>query len=128
VALIRLAAVLAQPVGGYLIASSIMLLNSLQFSKRERIEIITEILKDVGGGVTAKTRLMYKSNLDTRALKKYLDFMTEMDLLRAERDHFGHSSYHLTEKGKRLLIRYSELEAMLARPPATLVVSDPPQF
>jgi len=85
-------------------------------SKRERTEIISAILTAAGEGVNAKTRLMYKTNLDTRALKKYLNFLTERGFLKDQTDSEGRTSYHLTEHGRRFLERYRELDGMLSTP------------
>ena len=104
--------------GGHLfLASCLIFLASSVTSKRERSEIIYAILTAAGDGVNGKTRLMYKTNLDTRALKRYLAFLTEKGFLRLDGHDEGHSSYHLTETGRRFLERYRELDGMLSSAP-----------
>ena len=68
----------------------------------------------MGDGETAKTHLMYRSNLDYKELKKYMALMTEKGLLSSRMDDGHHDSYHLTEKGKGFLQLYKELEQFLA--------------
>jgi predicted transcriptional regulator len=80
--------------------------------KRESVDIISEILSFVADGVTAKTHLMQRSNLDSRAMKSYMAVMTEKGLLSSERNG-SHESYHLTEKGKDFLQTYNTLEGYL---------------
>lgn len=113
--LMPLAALFAER-GSHLFLAYCLLLGTAIVPKRERTEIISAILAAAGEGVTAKTRLMYKTNLDTRALKKYLNFLTEKGFLRDDGDDDGHSSYHLTEEGRRFLERYRELDGMLSKP------------
>jgi predicted transcriptional regulator len=79
--------------------------------KREKVDIISAILSIVAEGETCKTHLMYKSNLDSRALKKYIILMVEKGFLSTKKD--DHESYHLTEKGRDFLQRYNGLEMLL---------------
>jgi predicted transcriptional regulator len=104
--------------GPHLILAYCLFLGTAIVPKRERTEIISAILAAAGDGVTAKTRLMYKTNLDTRAIKKYLGLLTEKGFLRDEGNDDGHSSYHLTEEGRRFLERSRELDGMLLSKPS----------
>jgi predicted transcriptional regulator len=83
-----------------------------QTLRRERVEIIQAILNSLAEGTNTKTRLMYKSNLDSRALKKYLAFMSEKGLLTEEKG--SHVSYSLTEKGKDFLQRCKDMEGVIS--------------
>ena len=84
--------------------------------KRGRGQIISTILTAAADGETTKTRLMYKSNLDSRELKRYIALLTESKLLLLKKDDGNHESYYLTDKGKDFLQRYNDLEKFLARP------------
>lgn len=119
---------LVNPGGRQLITSCLLFLGTRLVSKRGRNEIISTILAAVGKGVTAKTRLMYRSNLDTRTFKKHMDFLTEKGFLRDDGDHEGHCSYHLTEMGRRFLERDRELEGMLSSTSTGSTALDQPQF
>lgn len=124
----RLAAVLGEPGGRQLVTACLLFLGTSLFSKRERSEIISAILTAVGEGVTAKTRLMFKTNLDTRALRKYLDFLTERGFLREDEGRGGRYSYSLTETGRRFLERYREVDGMLSNPSGAPRVPDQAPF
>ena len=96
--------------------AAVILLASTRPAKRESLGIISAILDITADGETAKTHLMYKSNLDHKQLKRYLSLMTESGLLMLKRDGNNHDSCHLTEKGREFLQRYQDLEKLLARP------------
>jgi len=66
----------------------------------------------VADGVTAKTRLMQRSNLDSRAMKSYMAVIAEKGLLSSEKNG-SHESYHLTGKGKDFLQTYNTLQGYL---------------
>jgi len=85
---------------------------TLDTQKRESVDIISEILSTVADGVTAKTRLMQRSNLDSRAMKSYMAVMAEKGLLLSEKNG-SHESYHLTGKGKDFLQTYNTLQGYL---------------
>jgi len=84
--------------------------------KRGRGQIISTILTAAAEGESTKTRLMYRSNLDSRELKKYMTLLTESGLLLLEKHDNLHESYYLTDKGRDFLQRYNELEKFLSRP------------
>lgn len=94
-----------------------------QVRKRESIDIISEILSFVVDGVTAKTHLQQRSNLDSREMKHYVDIITQKGFLSSERDGHGHESYHLTERGRDFLHAYKTLEGFLNQ--GSNIVSDP---
>ena len=58
---------------------------------------------------------MYKSNLDSRELKRYIALLTNNGLLLLRRDTENRESYYLTDKGRDFLQRYNELEKFLTR-------------
>jgi predicted transcriptional regulator len=82
------------------------------FPKRESVDIISEILNIVADGVTAKTHLMQRSNLDSRAMKSYMAVMAKKGLLSSEKKG-SHESYRLTDKGKEFMQTYNTLQGYL---------------
>jgi predicted transcriptional regulator len=81
-------------------------------SKRNELEIITEILELVNDGYTAKSALMKNANLSFAILKKYADYLISKGYL--EESEYG---YKITPKGLRLLEKLKqvrELEVRLA--------------
>ena len=90
-------------------------LLSVRLPKRGRGQIISTILAAASEGESSKTRLMYKSNLDSRELKRYIALLTNNGLLLLRRDTRNRESYYLTDKGRDFLQRYNELEKFLTR-------------
>ena len=76
---------------------------------RSRAEIISMILDSVSSGAT-KTRIMYKAYLSYTQLKEYISYMEANELLHYEE---GMQVYRITEKGRRLLHLYEEIENMV---------------
>ena len=91
-------------------------LLSLPLPKRGRGKIISAILAAASEGESSKTRLMYKSNLDSRELKRYIALLTDSGLLFMRKDQGSRESYFLTDKGRDFLQRYNELEKFLTGP------------
>jgi predicted transcriptional regulator len=77
---------------------------------RNRIEIISQILEIANGGVTSKTKIMYKANLSYAQLKDYLLTLSDKDLLSYDIDTH---TFRTTEKGLRFLKAYSHLDNMI---------------
>ena len=76
--------------------------------RRERFEIIYNILLALIDGPTNKTTLAYKSRLDTRTLNRYLNHLIRIKLIDNEKDIFK-----LTDKGREYIRLYKELKDML---------------
>ena len=57
-----------------------------------------------------KTRIMFQSYLNIRALDRYLDELVEAGLLR-----LNSSSYFVTEKGRRFLLRFMKYSERCSR-------------
>jgi len=76
---------------------------------RGRGEIIALILEVATQG-TNKTKIMYSAYLSSAQLKDYLSFLQVSGLIRQER---GGESYKTTEKGKKYLQKYRELDEMI---------------
>ena len=79
---------------------------------RTRMDIAAEILEvaQTKGGVY-KTKIMYQAFLSFLQLKEYLALLMENQLL----EHISEDKnlYRTTEKGKRFLINYREMNRML---------------
>lgn len=71
---------------------------------------ILEIAKD--GAI--KTRIMYSAFLSFPQLKEYLKLLLDSGLLEPSRDD-GRKAYLTTDKGKRFLKMYNEVDAMVPR-------------
>ena len=81
-------------------------------TKRNELEIITEILELVNDGYTSKSALMKNANLSFTLLRKYADYLISKGYL--EESEYG---YKITPKGLGLLEklkRIRELEISLA--------------
>ncbi|HJU13083.1 MAG TPA: winged helix-turn-helix domain-containing protein [Candidatus Nitrosotalea sp.] len=81
----------------------------MALKNRGRGEIIALIL-DVATQGTNKTKIMYSAYLSSAQLKDYLTFLQASGLVRQER---GGESYKTTEKGRRYLQKYRELDEMI---------------
>ena len=74
---------------------------------RNRIQITADIL-DIAKTGSRKTKIMYLGNLSFDLLQKYLDMLVNYELLEV---HGGsEKSYVATEKGKKFLEDYRELQ------------------
>jgi predicted transcriptional regulator len=84
--------------------------SSKDMTNRTRIEIISQILEIANGGVTCKTRIMYKANLSYAQLKEYLRTLSDKDLLSYDLDT---RTFKTTERGLRFLKTYSHLNDII---------------
>jgi len=73
---------------------------------RSRIQIAADILEIAKDG-SRKTRIMYQGNLSFDLLQKYLDMLVNFGLLDVRGSE---KSYIATEKGRRFLEDYRELQ------------------
>ena len=76
---------------------------------RGRGEIIALILEVATHG-TNKTKIMYSAYLSSAQLKDYLSFLQTSGLIKQEK---GGESYKTSEKGRRYLQKYRELDEMI---------------
>lgn len=74
---------------------------------RSRIQIAADILEIAKDG-SRKTRIMYQGNLSFDLLQKYLDMLVNFGLLEIRGG--AEKSYIATEKGRRFLEDYRELQ------------------
>jgi predicted transcriptional regulator len=82
--------------------------NNSRRQYRSRIQIAADILQIAKNG-SRKTRIMYQGNLSFDLLQKYLDMLVKHGLLEPRGDS-EKKSYAATEKGRRFLEDYYELQ------------------
>jgi predicted transcriptional regulator len=73
---------------------------------RSRIQIAADILEIAENGCR-KTKIMYLGNLSFDLLRRYLDMLATHDLIE---HRSSQNSYVATDKGKRFLEEYHELQ------------------
>jgi len=78
---------------------------------RSRMDIAAAIL-DIAQGGTIKTRIMYKAFLSFPQLKEYLETLTDGGLLEYAKEE---KLYNSTEKGKRFLKMYREVDRLIPK-------------
>jgi predicted transcriptional regulator len=76
---------------------------------RDKIDIISQILKIANGGGVTRTKIMYKGLLSYTQIKEYLMLLTEKDLLYYDKDS---QTFKTTEKGLRFLDTYNRIGEM----------------
>ena len=74
---------------------------------RNRIQIAADILEIAKDG-SRKTRIMYLGNLSFELLEKYLDLLRNYGLIEIRSNN--EKTYRATEKGRRFLEDYHELQ------------------
>jgi predicted transcriptional regulator len=77
---------------------------------RDRIDIISQILKIANGGGVTRTKIMYKGLLSYAQIKEYLMLLTEKDLLYYDKDT---QTFKTSEKGLRFLDIYNRIGDMI---------------
>ncbi len=79
--------------------------------KRERLEVIRDILKSVKDGRRIKpTRLLYASNLSPQMFKEYIDELVEKKLIQPEIDKNNKKTFSITKRGYEFLEEYRVIE------------------
>ena len=79
--------------------------------KRERLEVIKDILKSIREKRNIKpTRLIYASNLSPKMFKEYVDELMGKQFLKEEIDKDGKKTFSLTSKGQEFLEQYRVIE------------------
>jgi predicted transcriptional regulator len=71
-------------------------------TRRDRLEIIYEILKQSEGG-SKPTQIVYRCNLNFKRFQAHVKYLVERGLLEAVESPEGFKVYRTTEKGLRLL-------------------------
>ncbi len=77
---------------------------------RSRIEIMGLILRSIDSGRSSKNQIMYKAFLGFAQTKEHLKNLTVSGLLMYD---LTSEKYNLTEKGKRFLQIYNEIDDMI---------------
>ena len=78
-------------------------------AKRTQVDILAEIL-ELCRKPTAKTRIMYKTNMSHPGAQKFIKQLQKLELLRFD----GHAAkYVTTEKGLEFIKRYAALRGLL---------------
>ncbi len=77
---------------------------------RDRIDIISQILKIANGGGITRTKIMYRGLLSYAQIKEYLMLLTEKELLRYDKET---QTFRTTEKGLRFLDIYDRIGDMI---------------
>lgn len=83
-----------------------------QVLKRGRLDIIADILFSINMGPLIKTRLMYRSNLDSKGVEKYLEFLLREGFISSSTSN-ERVVYQITEKGRGFLSHYRALSESL---------------
>lgn len=87
------------------------LLNHKMTKKRERLEIIRDILKSIRTKRNIKpTRLLYSSNLSPQMFKEYINDLVSKGFIRLDIDRDEKKTFSLTKKGYDFLEEYKVIE------------------
>tara|TARA_Y100000310_G_C19999630_1_gene497881 strand:- start:202 stop:474 length:273 start_codon:yes stop_codon:yes gene_type:complete len=82
--------------------------------KRERLEIIRDILKSIRENRNIKpTRLLYASNLSPQMFKDYINELISKDFIRLDIDEKDKKTFSLTQKGNNFLEEYRMIEGFI---------------
>ena len=87
-----------------------MPLDTTGWSNRGWLEIIEFILSMCENGAR-KTHVMYRSNLNSKQINEYLNFLLASGMLEKmqERPNSKRSIYRTTELGKSFIIKYKQI-------------------
>ncbi|AIY90556.1 winged helix-turn-helix domain-containing protein [Geoglobus acetivorans] len=75
--------------------------------KRSELEIMISIL-EIARDEVLKTRIVYGSNLNFKIATRYIDRLSEMELIMKYRKE-GKTYYKTTEKGLKFIRKYKEM-------------------
>jgi len=79
--------------------------------KRERLEVIRDILKSINSSRQIKpTRLLYASNLSPQMFKEYINELVSKGFIKFEFDKKDKKTFLLTKKGQEFLHEYRVIE------------------
>lgn len=82
--------------------------------KRERLDIIKDILKTIRGNRQIKpTRLLYSSNLSPQMFKEYINELIAKGFIKLEVDDNEKKTFSLTKKGSDFLMEYKVIEEFI---------------
>lgn len=89
-------------------AESIVVRMETELKRRDRHDIVLDILKIARGG-KRKTQIMYKAKLSYGQLKAYLELLNDRGLLES-----NDGVYHTTNKGLNFIKIYEEISLFKA--------------
>jgi predicted transcriptional regulator len=79
--------------------------------KRERLEVIRDILKSIRENRNIKpTRLLYSSNLSPQMFKEYVDELVEKKFVKLEVTEDDKKFFTMMSKGHEFLEQYKSIE------------------
>ncbi len=79
--------------------------------KRERLEVIKDILESIRGTRSIKpTRLLYASNLSPQMFKEYINELIKKEFIKIDIDEKEKKTFSLTKKGYEFLQEYRVIE------------------
>ncbi len=79
--------------------------------KRERLEVIKDILKSIRENRSIKpTRLLYSSNLSPQMFKEYVNELISKKFINIDIDKDDKKTFSLTKKGHDFLQEYRAIE------------------
>lgn len=79
--------------------------------KRERLEVIKDILKSIKDNRNIKpTRLLYASNLSPQMFKDYINELISKKFISLDIDKKDKKTFSLTKKGQEFLQEYRVIE------------------
>lgn len=79
--------------------------------KRERLEVIRDILKSIQSNRNIKpTRLLYSSNLSPQMFKDYINELISKEFIQLQEDKKEKKFFTLTKKGYDFLQEYKAIE------------------
>jgi predicted transcriptional regulator len=85
-------------------------------SRRSKLELYTEIISQIKGGVVLPTKIMYSANLSWKPLKEILHSLCTQGMieeLSTDRDRRTKSYYRVTEKGENVLRYFNKARDLL---------------
>jgi predicted transcriptional regulator len=74
--------------------------------KRSRFEILAEILKLAAGNGVNITRIVYRTNLNFKIARLYINYLIEKEMIEKIEDN-GKTKFRTTEKGKNFVEKYN---------------------
>jgi len=83
--------------------------------RRNKYEIIYDILSALSESPLTKTLLIYNAKVDTRQAKRYLSYLLKLGLI--EYTHEGENIITITDRGRRYIQLYKEMSDLLKKQP-----------
>lgn len=82
--------------------------------KRERLEVIRDILKSIRETRNIKpTRLLYSSNLSPQMFKEYVNELLKKEFVSLKTDEEEKKTFAITMKGHEFLEKYKSIEEFI---------------